>query len=77
VAALSEGYAGQRFRFISPACHFAGDAGLLTSETNPENGAAMYTYNSNNTLNTKTDAKGAGFRLYLSMIVSTEKLIRV
>jgi YD repeat-containing protein len=34
------------------------DAGLLTSATNPENGTVTYTYNADNTLNTKQDAKG-------------------
>jgi YD repeat-containing protein len=34
------------------------NAGLLTSATNPENGTVTYTYNADNTLNTKQDAKG-------------------
>ena len=33
-------------------------AGRLTSATNPENGAVSYAYNSDNTLQMKTDAKG-------------------
>jgi YD repeat-containing protein len=34
------------------------DAGRLTSATNPENGAVTYTYNGDNTLQYKHDAKG-------------------
>jgi YD repeat-containing protein len=34
------------------------DAGLLTSATNPENGTVTYTYNADNTLQDKHDAKG-------------------
>ena len=34
------------------------DAGLLTSATNPENGTVSYTYNADNTLLYKHDAKG-------------------
>ncbi len=34
------------------------DAGRLTSATNPENGTVSYTYNSDNTLQYKHDAKG-------------------
>ena len=34
------------------------DAGLLTSATNPENGTVQYSYNSDNTLQYKHDAKG-------------------
>ncbi len=34
------------------------DAGLLTSATNPENGTVTYTYNADNTLQYKHDAKG-------------------
>ena len=34
------------------------NAGRLTSATNPENGTVSYTYNSDNTLQYKTDAKG-------------------
>ncbi len=34
------------------------DAGLLTSATNPENGTVTYTYNADNTLQVKHDAKG-------------------
>jgi len=33
----------------------------LLSATNPENGTVTYTYNSDNTLHTKTDAKGQVF----------------
>jgi YD repeat-containing protein len=33
----------------------------LLSATNPENGPVSYTYNSDHTLNTKTDAKGQVF----------------
>src|SRR5437588_4764144 len=33
----------------------------LLSATNPENGLVSYTYNSDHTLNTKTDAKGQVF----------------
>jgi RHS repeat-associated protein len=34
------------------------DAGLLTSATNPENGTVSYSYNADNTLHLKQDAKG-------------------
>ncbi len=34
---------------------------VLLSATNPENGTVSYTYNSNMTLKTKTDAKGQVF----------------
>jgi YD repeat-containing protein len=34
------------------------DAGRLTSATNPENGTVTYTYNGDNTLQYKHDAKG-------------------
>ena len=39
------------------------DAGLLTSTTNPEtlNGVVTYTYDGNDRLSTKTDAKGQAF----------------
>ena len=33
----------------------------LLSASNPENGLVSYTYNSDHTLNTKTDAKGQVF----------------